>query len=279
MRRAYKFRVYPTSGQASRMALCLRDHQRMYNAALEERREAWEAGGRSASGTGSNPPSSATSAPSTRTRAAGRFPASRPPCAVSIRRWPRSTAAAKQDRRPATRGSKPSTGGIRWSGPRTATAAGGSPGYRRVHLQGVGHIKVYAHRAVEGRVKTISLKREGRRWYVVLSCEDVPARPLQATGRQVGVDVGVARFATTSDGEIIPNPKFLRTCARNWLPRSRYLPGRNAGPRTVAERRRRSAKCTAVSVTAAATSTTCCVVARPSVRHGCPGEPEHGRDD
>ena len=42
MRRAYKFRIYPTSGQASRMALCLRDHQRMYNAALEERREAWK---------------------------------------------------------------------------------------------------------------------------------------------------------------------------------------------------------------------------------------------
>ena len=64
------------------------------------------------------------------------------------------------------------------------------PGTGRVHLQGVGHVKVHAHRAVEGRVKTISLKREGRRWYVVLSCDDVPARPLPATGRQVGVDVG-----------------------------------------------------------------------------------------
>ena len=41
MRRAYKFRVYPTAGQAGRLALCLRDHQRLYNAALEERREAW----------------------------------------------------------------------------------------------------------------------------------------------------------------------------------------------------------------------------------------------
>jgi putative transposase len=40
VRRAFKFRVYPASGQASRAAQCLRDHQRMYNAALEERREA-----------------------------------------------------------------------------------------------------------------------------------------------------------------------------------------------------------------------------------------------
>ena len=36
MRRAYKFRVYPTAGQATRAAQCLRDHQRMCNAALEE---------------------------------------------------------------------------------------------------------------------------------------------------------------------------------------------------------------------------------------------------
>ena len=35
--------------------------------------------------------------------------------------------------------------------------------------------------------------------------------PLPPTGRAVGVDVGVARFATTSDGEIIANPRFLTT--------------------------------------------------------------------
>ena len=60
------------------------------------------------------------------------------------------------------------------------------PDIGRVYLQGVGHVKVHAHRAVQGRVKTISLKREGRRWYVVLSCDDVPARPLPATGREIG---------------------------------------------------------------------------------------------
>jgi len=41
VRRAYKFRIYPTTGQVSRAAQCLRDHQRLYNAALEERLEAW----------------------------------------------------------------------------------------------------------------------------------------------------------------------------------------------------------------------------------------------
>ncbi len=87
------------------------------------------------------------------------------------------------------------------------------PDVSRVYLQGVGQVKVLAHRAVEGRVKTIQLVREGRRWFAVLSCDDVPTRPLDPTGRAIGVDVGVARFATTSDGEIIANPRFVRVAA------------------------------------------------------------------
>ena len=41
MRRAYKFRAYLTRPQEGRAAMLLRDHCDLYNAALEERREAW----------------------------------------------------------------------------------------------------------------------------------------------------------------------------------------------------------------------------------------------
>ena len=34
--------------------------------------------------------------------------------------------------------------------------------------------------------------------------------PLASTGRAVGVDMGVARFLTTSDGEVVANPRFLK---------------------------------------------------------------------
>jgi putative transposase len=33
--------------------------------------------------------------------------------------------------------------------------------------------------------------------------------PLAQTGRQVGIDLGVARFLTTSDGKVVANPRFL----------------------------------------------------------------------
>ena len=42
VRRAYKFRAYPTRPQEGRAARLLADHCDLYNAALEERREAWK---------------------------------------------------------------------------------------------------------------------------------------------------------------------------------------------------------------------------------------------
>ncbi|WP_261575839.1 RNA-guided endonuclease InsQ/TnpB family protein [Frankia gtarii] len=82
--------------------------------------------------------------------------------------------------------------------------------FRRVKAGGIPQ-----HRRVLGRGKTVSVKRAGRRWYVILSCDDVPAEPLPPAGAVVGVDVGIASFPTTSAGEHEPNPTCLaRSAAR-----------------------------------------------------------------
>jgi putative transposase len=41
MRRAYKFRLRPTARQHLALAACVEVHREVYNAALQERREAW----------------------------------------------------------------------------------------------------------------------------------------------------------------------------------------------------------------------------------------------
>jgi putative transposase len=82
-----------------------------------------------------------------------------------------------------------------------------------VRLQGIGHIRVHQHRPVKGRVKTISVKREGSRWYVILSCDDVPAEPLPTTGATAGIDMGVASLITTSDAGHLDNPRHLAASA------------------------------------------------------------------
>ena len=99
--------------------------------------------------------------------------------------------------------------GTRWEPAEGADRDRGRVGSRaHASFQAVGRIKVHQHRPVNGRVKTLQLKREHRRWYVLVVAE-AEAEPLPVTGRAVGIDVGVARFLTTSDGEVVANPRFL----------------------------------------------------------------------
>ncbi|GGL26107.1 RNA-guided endonuclease InsQ/TnpB family protein [Planomonospora parontospora] len=62
---------------------------------------------------------------------------------------------------------------------------------------------------------TISRDPDGR-WYASLAVEiDAEPEPLPATGRAVGVDLGVKDFAVNSDGERIRNPRHLERKVRN----------------------------------------------------------------
>jgi putative transposase len=84
---------------------------------------------------------------------------------------------------------------------------------RRLRLLGVGEIKVNLHRPIKGRPKAITVKREGRRWFLSIRCVDVPARPLPASGREVGIDLGVCALVATSDGDLVTEGRFGRRAA------------------------------------------------------------------
>jgi putative transposase len=239
MRRARKFRIYPTSGQALRARQCLRDHQRLYNAALEERREAWRQ--RKASVTYASQSAQLKDIRRTDPEEQGRWSFSSQQ--ATLRRLDRAFAAFYRRRKSGQRAGYPRFRALdRWDSvtwPADGDGCRWKPDTGRVYLQGIGHVKVHAHRSVPGRVKTISLKREGCRWYVVLSCDDVPVSPLPPTGREIGIDVGVARFATTSDREVIPNPRFARESAGELTAAQQSLARKQRGS---ANRRRAKAK-------------------------------------
>jgi putative transposase len=80
----------------------------------------------------------------------------------------------------------------------------------RVCLSKIGSIKVKLHRPVEGRIKTATIKREEDHWYIVFSCEVEANEPLPADNGVVGIDMGVLHFATLSTGETIENPRHFR---------------------------------------------------------------------
>ena len=79
----------------------------------------------------------------------------------------------------------------------------------RVTLSKIGSIKVKLHREIKGTIKTCTIKREGDCWYVVFACE-VEYEPVEVSEEAVGIDLGLLHFATLSDGSIIENPRYYR---------------------------------------------------------------------
>jgi putative transposase len=80
----------------------------------------------------------------------------------------------------------------------------------RLLLSKIGAVHVVLHRPLEGTPKTVTLRRARTgKWYACFSCE-VEAAPLPPTEAVVGVDVGLASFATLSTGEEIANEHFYR---------------------------------------------------------------------
>ena len=97
-----------------------------------------------------------------------------------------------------------------------------------------GAIKLKQHRAlpVDGVVKTCAVKREaGNQWYVcfVVHLPAVPITQVEAIKEVVGVDLGLNAIATLSNGEKIPNQKWLRTSARKLAKEQRKLSRKKKG--------------------------------------------------
>jgi len=211
--RSYKFQIRPTTRQAQSLAACIEDHRQLYNAALEERREAYRMRRVSIS-YGSQ---SAQLKEIRNTDSAGQGRWSFGSQQATLRRLDRSFAAFFRRVKARQTPGYPRFKGrgwfdtVQWPRDRDGCRWDSQPHQpaARVYLQGVGHVKVNQHRPVQGVVKTISVKREGRRWYVILSCDGVPAVPLPPTGREIGIDMGVTHFLTTSAGEHVANSRYL----------------------------------------------------------------------
>jgi putative transposase len=81
----------------------------------------------------------------------------------------------------------------------------------KLRLSKVGDVKIILHRPLQGTVKQLTLHRTATgKWFASFSVEVEAPRPLPATGKVVGVDVGLTSFATLSTGEKVDNPRFFR---------------------------------------------------------------------
>lgn len=81
---------------------------------------------------------------------------------------------------------------------------------RRLKLSGIGRLRVRWHRPIEGKIKTVRIRRQAGKWYACFACE-VSEQPLASTGQAVGIDVGVYHLFATSDQEVVDNPRWYRS--------------------------------------------------------------------
>jgi putative transposase len=206
--KAYKFRLYPTKKQVGKLEWMLRRCKELYNAALQERRDAYKICGISVS---------------------YHMQAEQLPAIKQLREeyqdihsqvlqdvLRRLDKAFQAFFRRVMNGEKPGYPRFK-SGDRYHSITYPQDGFEILHgnrlrLSKIGHVKIKLHREIKGKVKTCTIKREGEQWYAFVTCEypHDAAMTFHPSEEEVGIDLGVKVFAMLSTGEAIENPRHLR---------------------------------------------------------------------
>src|SRR5215469_13440035 len=229
VRKTYKYKLQPTAEQEGAMAFVLRRCRELFNAGLQERRDAWQKCGVSVTAA-----SQSAQLPAIKEVRPEYHDVHSQVLQDVLTRLDRSFQAFF----------------------RRVKAGGDTPGYPRFHganrynsftykqfgngqgatldngflvLSKIGQIAVRWSRPLEGTPKTVTISREADGWYVCFSCEGVPIQPLPVTGQQTGIDLGLESFATLADGSQIANPRIFRVAERTLKRAQRRVSRRQQG--------------------------------------------------
>jgi putative transposase len=205
VRKTFRYRLYPTKGQADSLTQQLREACTMYNAALQERRDSWKFAQKSIS--------FQDQANQLKEIRAEGFTglANFSCCQQVLRRLDKAFQAffrrVKAGQTPGFPRFKPHQ---RFDSIDFTNGDGcGLQKNGKLRVQGVGCIKVKMHRPLEGVTKMIAVKREAGKWYACFSVE-VESKPLVPCATSVGIDVGLESFAVLSDGTVVNNPRHYK---------------------------------------------------------------------
>ena len=114
-----------------------------------------------------------------------------------------------------------------------------------LHLPKLGKLKIRLHREIDWKkAKTVTVKREpSGKWYVCITVEVELEQILkEAQEKAVGIDLGVKRLATTSEGEFIEHPKFLQRLENRLKREQKKLSRKEKGSLSWEKQRKKVAK-------------------------------------
>lgn len=99
----------------------------------------------------------------------------------------------------------------------------------KTYLPKVGWVRTVFHRLIEGEMKNLTVsKTKSGKYFISIQCVveiDEPAY----TGGQVGIDLGLVDFITTSEGESVPAPHHLRKAEQKLKRLQRQLSRKKKG--------------------------------------------------
>lgn len=239
MRKTFKYRLYPDKATEQKLYWTLTRCRELYNAALSERRDAWTYAGKRIT-----------------------YYAQQndlPEIKAEIRLEYQDIAAhvlqdvlRRLDRtfqaffRRCANGENPGyprfQGRNRYDSFTYPDGAGWKFDGKTLHLTKIGQATVRLHRPLEGKIKTVTIKREVDEWYVTFSCEVDEPEKLPVSYEDVGIDLGVSHLATLSNGEMIEHPRYYRKAQKVLEQRQQALARKKRGSHRREKARKQVAK-------------------------------------
>ncbi|NYZ60677.1 IS200/IS605 family element transposase accessory protein TnpB [Candidatus Micrarchaeota archaeon] len=100
----------------------------------------------------------------------------------------------------------------------------------KLELSGIGGICIKKHREIQGKIKTLTVKKSpSRKWFAVFTSEVEKDALGRKEGPAAGMDLGIEHFAYLSDGTVIENPKHLKYAEERLRESQRRLSAKKKG--------------------------------------------------
>lgn len=205
-KRTYKYRLFPTKAQRTAMQMSLDACRRVYNETLANRKNAWEEDQTSISRyeTIKMIPDWKQEHPFLLDAYSQSLQEACTRVDLAFKAFFRRVKAGKKPGYPRFRGQ------FRYDSFTYPQSGFSLLDNGKLRLSKIGEVKIKLHRPIGGKIKSLTIRRDGvGHWYACFSCK-VDQKPLPQIDTVVGVDVGLASFATYSSGEKVSNPHFFR---------------------------------------------------------------------
>ncbi len=206
MHKVYKFRLYPTKAQTTKFECTLEICRQVYNETLAYRKDKYELEHVSVSNYATHNllPQWKKNAPELKEVFSQTLQEVQERVELAFRAFFRRVKCGEKPGYPRFKG-------YGWYDSFTYPQMGFKLSNNKLALSKVGDVYIRVHRKIDGDVKRVTIRRNSNnKWYASLTVES----ELKAESREqypaIGIDMGLTSFATLSNGEKVPNPRFFR---------------------------------------------------------------------